>query len=264
MRTKFLIPFLMSGLVWFSSCDSESDSNGTARMEVRLTDAPGDYEEVNIDIRSVQIHKEDTDSESGWQTLDVVHPKVYNLLNFANGVDTLIASANLPAGKISQIRLVLGENNSLKLKDGRTVDLKTPSGQTSGLKLKINADLREDVTYVVLLDFDAAKSVVARGNGQYNLKPVIRTITQAIAGGIKGRVTPIEAKPGIYVISAENDTIGGFANDNGEFLIKGVKAGTYSVKFYTAGAVNDTTLTNISVSQDQIKDLGTVKLPTKE
>lgn len=259
-----MIPFLMSGLVWFSSCDSESDSNGTARMEVRLTDAPGDYEEVNIDIRSVQIHKEDTDSESGWQTLDVVHPKVYNLLNFANGVDTLIASANLPAGKISQIRLVLGENNSLKLKDGRTVDLKTPSGQTSGLKLKINADLREDVTYVVLLDFDAAKSVVARGNGQYNLKPVIRTITQAIAGGIKGRVTPIEAKPGIYVISAENDTIGGFANDNGEFLIKGVKAGTYSVKFYTAGAVNDTTLTNISVSQDQIKDLGTVKLPTKE
>lgn len=264
MRTKFLIPFLMSGLVWFSSCDSESDSNGTARLEVRLTDAPGDYEEVNVDIRSVQIHKEDTDSESGWQTLDEIHPKVYNLLNFANGVDTLIASANLPAGKISQIRLVLGENNSLKLKDGRTVDLKTPSGQTSGLKLKINADLREDVTYVVLLDFDAAKSVVARGNGQYNLKPVIRTITQAVAGGIKGRVTPVEAKPGIYVISAENDTIGGFADGNGEFLIKGVKAGTYSVKFYTAGAVNDTTLTNISVSQDQIKDLGTVKLPTKE
>ncbi|PVY40464.1 DUF4382 domain-containing protein [Pontibacter virosus] len=263
MKAKFVIPFLLSGLVWFSSCDSTTDSTGTARMEVRMTDAPGDYEEVNVDIRSVQIHKEDTDNESGWLTLDEINPGVYNLLDFANGRDTLLASANLPAGSISQIRLVLGENNSLKLKNGEVKSLKTPSGQTSGLKVKINADLREDVTYVVLLDFDAAKSVVARGNGEYNLKPVIRTITQAVAGGIAGKVTPAEYKPGIYVISAENDTIGGFANDNGDFLIKGVKAGTYSVKFYTGDAARDTTLTNISVSQDQIKNLGTVQLPIK-
>lgn len=260
MKTKFLIPFLVSGLVWFSSCNSDSDSNGTARLQVRMTDAPGDYEEVNVDIRSVQIHKEDTDSESGWLTLDEINPGIYNLLKFANGADTLLASANLPAGTISQIRLVLGENNSLKLKDGRTVGLKTPSGQTSGLKVKINADLKEDVTYVVLLDFDAAKSVVARGNGQYNLKPVIRTITQAVAGGIRGKVTPADAKPGIYMISAENDTIGGFANENGDFLIKGVKAGTYSVKFYTDKNEPRKTIPNVTVSQNQIRDLGTVDL----
>lgn len=263
MRTKFLIPFLMCGLVWFSSCDSDSDSTGTAKMEVRMTDAPGDYEQVNVDIRSVQINKEGTDSESGWLTLDHINPGVYNLLDFANGRDTLLASANLPAGTISQIRLVLGDNNSLKLKDGRVVSLKTPSGQTSGVKLKINAELKEDMTYVVLLDFDAAKSIVARGNGQYNLKPVVRTITQAIAGGIKGKVTPAEYKPGIYVISAANDTIGGFANENGDFLIKGIKAGTYTVKFYTENNEHNKTLENISVSQDQIKDLGTVELSQK-
>ncbi|SIQ68049.1 DUF4382 domain-containing protein [Pontibacter lucknowensis] len=260
MRTKFLIPFLMSGLVWFSSCDSETDSNGTARMEVRMTDAPGDYEEVNVDIRSVQIHKENTDSESGWLTLDEINPGVYNLLDFANGRDTLLASANLPAGTISQIRLVLGENNSVKLKNGTVVDLKTPSGQTSGLKLQLNADLREDVTYVVLLDFDAAKSVVARGNGQYNLKPVIRTVTQAIAGAIQGRVTPAELKPGIYVISAANDTIGGFANENGDFLIKGVRAGTYTVKFYTENDEHNKTVENVTVAQDQVKSIGTIDL----
>ncbi|EJF08048.1 DUF4382 domain-containing protein [Pontibacter sp. BAB1700] len=260
MRTKFLIPFLMSGLVWFSSCDSETDSNGTARMEVRMTDAPGDYEEVNVDIRSVQIHKENTDSESGWLTLDEINPGVYNLLDFANGRDTLLASANLPAGTISQIRLVLGDNNSVKLKNGTVVDLKTPSGQTSGLKLQLNADLREDVTYVVLLDFDAAKSVVARGNGQYNLKPVIRTVTQAIAGAIQGRVTPAELKPGIYVISAANDTIGGFANENGDFLIKGVRAGTYTVKFYTENDEHNKTVENVTVAQDQVKSIGTIDL----
>lgn len=228
-----------------------------------MTDAPGDYDEVNIDIRSVQIHKEETDKEEGWLTLDNINPGVYNLLDFANGRDTLLASASLPAGNISQIRLVLGDNNSLKLKDGRVVALKTPSGQTSGVKLQIDAELKEDVTYVVLLDFDAAKSIVARGNGQYNLKPVVRTITQAIAGGIKGKVTPAEYKPGIYVISAANDTIGGFANEAGDFLIKGVKAGTYTVKFYTENNEHDKTLENVSVSQDQIKDLGTVDLSVK-
>ncbi len=230
-------------------------------MQVRLTDSPGDFEEVNIDIRSVQIHREETDNGTDWITLGEINPGVYNLLDFANGADTLLASHSLPAGKISQIRLVLGDNNTLKLKDGTVVDLKTPSGQTSGVKLDIDAVLEADVTYMVLLDFDAAKSVVARGNGQYNLKPVVRTITQAIAGGIKGKVTPAEYKPGIYVISAANDTLGGFANENGDFLIKGVPAGTYTVKFYTEDDAHNKTVENVSVTQNQIKDLGTVELP---
>lgn len=226
-----------------------------------MTDAPGDYEEVNVEIESVQINKGDGESEEEWITLDEIHPGVYNLLDFANGKDTLLASAELPVGHISQIRLVLGDENTVKLKSGEVISLKTPSGQTSGVKLQIDAHLEDDVTYMVLLDFDAARSVVPKGNGGYNLKPVIRTITQAIAGGIKGAVTPAEYKPAIYVISAANDTIGGYANDNGDFLIKGVPAGTYRVEFITEYGEHNKTIENVSVSQDQIKDLGTVELP---
>lgn len=262
MKRKLIIPFLLSGLVWFSACDSNTDEgSGTSQLQVRMTDAPGDYEEVNVEVVSVQVHREETDSEEGWITLDEIHPGIYNLLDFANGKDTLLASAELPAGSISQIRLILGDENTVKLKSGEVIDLKTPSGQTSGVKLSVNATLEEDVTYVMLLDFDAAKSVVAKGNGGYNLKPVIRVISQAVAGGIKGKVAPAEYKPGIYVISSANDTLGGFANEAGDFMIKGVPAGSYTVKFYTEGAAHDTTLTDIVVSQDAIKDLGTVQLP---
>lgn len=260
MLKKYVLPFLLSGLIGFSACDNDTDDTGTAKMEVRMTDSPGDYSQVNVDIQSVQVHKETTSGNDGWITLDEIHPGVYNLLDFANGRDTLLASANLPAGRISQIRLLLGDNNSLKLKNGTVVDLKTPSGQTSGIKLQLNADLEQDVTYVVLLDFDAAKSVVARGNGKYNLKPVVRTLTQAIAGGIKGKVTPATYMPGIYVISEANDTLGGFANSNGAFLIKGVKAGTYKLKFYTENNAHDKTIEHVHVTQNQILDVGTVEL----
>lgn len=264
MRRRLIIPFILSAFAFgFTSCDSDTDTDGsgTSKLQVRMTDAPGDYEEVNIEIESVQVHTEDTDSEEGWTTLDEINPGIYNLLDFANGQDTLLASAELPAGKISQIRLILGDDNTVKLKNGTVVDLKTPSGQSSGVKLDVDATLESDVTYVMLLDFDAARSVVPKGNGGYNLKPIIRVISQAIAGGIRGKVTPAEYKPGIYVISAANDTLGGFANDNGDFLIKGVPAGTYTVKFYTENDAHNTAVENVVVSQNAIKDLGTIELP---
>ncbi|MBC3539482.1 DUF4382 domain-containing protein [Rufibacter sediminis] len=262
MKKRFFFAMLWTAALGFASCSDEKDPSGSARMEVRMTDAPGEYDEVNVDIRSVQIHREANDNEAGWETLENIRPGVYNLLDFANGRDTLLASATLPIGRISQIRLVLGNNNSLKLKGETTPrPLTTPSGQTSGLKLQINADLEADVTYVVLLDFDAAKSIVPRGNsGQYNLKPVIRTLTKAVAGGIRGTVTPAAAKPGILVISAANDTIGGFADDAGRYLIKGIPAGTYKVQFSTAEPYHGKELTNIVVTNDRITDIPAVDL----
>lgn len=248
-------------MVSMSACDKNDDEQagtGAARMEVRMTDAPGDYKAVFVDIQSVQIHTDANanDNSEGWTTLSNINPGVYNLLDFANGRDTLLAASNLPAGHISQIRLILGNNNSLVLKDGSSKPLKTPSGQQSGLKVKIDADLVSDVTYVVMLDFDAAKSVVARGNGDYNLKPVIRTITNAVAGGIRGNVTPAMAGNEINVIETNPgangviDTLGGFTDGNGNYLIKGLIGGNYTVDFYAPNKKK--TVSNVLVTNDNI------------
>ncbi|KAA9340022.1 DUF4382 domain-containing protein [Adhaeribacter soli] len=266
MKTsRFVLPAMLLGLtLGLGACSKDDDKTttgtGTSRMEVRLTDAPGDYKEVNIDIRSVQVHKDASDNgTTGWVTLDNIKPGIYNLLDFSNGKDTLLAASNLPVGHISQIRLVLGNDNSLVLKDGTTKALKTPSGQTSGLKVQIHADLKEDVTYVVLLDFDAAKSIVARGNGEYNLKPVIRAITQAVGGGIKGTVTPAEAGNEIHAIetapgaNAKIDTFGGFTNSNGAYMIKGLTGGTYKVDFYAPNKKK--TVNTVVVTNDKLTTL---------
>jgi len=69
----------------FVSCSS--DEPQTSKVAVRLVDAPGDYDEVNIDVQDVMINS--GDEENGWQSLGNVTPKVYNLLELTGGIDAL-------------------------------------------------------------------------------------------------------------------------------------------------------------------------------
>ncbi|WP_034256665.1 DUF4382 domain-containing protein [Adhaeribacter aquaticus] len=263
MKLKFLVPFAFAALLGFTSCDNSKDNNGSAKLNIHLTDAPGDYAAVNVDVVGVEIHNENQDNGTGWQTLNMVNRGIINLLNLSNGRNMLLASAELPAGKIGQIRLKLGNNNTLVLRNGQTVNLNTPSGQSSGLKLQVNQELKPDVTYEILLDFDAAKSIVKRGNsGQYNLKPVIRTITTAVKGGIRGKINPAAARPGILVLTAANDTIAGGFSDatTGDFLLKGISAGTYTVEFSSVAPYKLKDTRTVVVTNEDITDVGIVNL----
>ncbi|MDO7850832.1 DUF4382 domain-containing protein [Hymenobacter convexus] len=264
MKITRLLPFAAAALLGLAGCSKSDDSSaGMSKFEVRLTDAPGDYKAVNLDVQQVQVHVSDDDKEEGWQNLGLIRPGIYNVMDYTNGNSALLTSADFPAGKISQIRLILGNNNTLTLRDGTVVPLKTPSGQTSGLKLKIDAVLVRDVTYQLVLDFDVAKSIVAKGNGGYNLKPVIRTVTTAVAGGIRGVVTPAAARPLVLAIrtsAAPNDTLSTTADAAGGFLIRAVPAGTYRVEFQTVLPYRNATRTGVSVTNDQITDLGSVSV----
>ena len=64
--------------------------------------------------------------------------------------------------------------NSVVPTGGGETALTMPSAQQSGLKMNVDIDVAAGQIADVVLDFDACKSVVRRGNsGQYNLKPVI-------------------------------------------------------------------------------------------
>src|SRR5690349_13119408 len=191
---KQFVLICMAAIVMFSC----SKDDTMARLEIRLTDAPGDYEEVNIDIVGIEVHSDGAGENDGWRSLPV-NAGVYNILELAGGLDTLLSAAEIPAGKISQIRLLLGQDNSIVV-DGKERPLSTPSAQQSGLKLNVHAALTEGVTYKMTLDFDAARSIVQKGNGAYSLKPVIRVITEATSGAIKGIAAPAAATPAVYAI----------------------------------------------------------------
>ncbi len=236
---------------FYMSCSS----NSNARLEVRLTDSPGDYEEVNIDIQDVQVNA--SEGNSGWISLDI-KKGIYDIRKLTNGIDTLMGAVELPTGKIQQIRLVLGSDNSVKI-NGQNYDLGTPSAQTSGLKLNLHADLAEGITYKILVDFDAGKSIVKRGNGTYSLKPVIRAVEEATNGGIKGSVTPIEASPAIFAI-ADSDTVAtAFADEAGKFLVRGLPAGSYTVSIVPKEGFATINKTAVSVTLGSVTDLGVIE-----
>ena len=124
----FLTTFLTAiSLVFFTSCPkNETKTDGKAKLAVYLTDDPGDYDEVNVDIQDVQINFT-TDSAGGWQSLPGVAKGVYNLLDFVDNNDTLLVNADIPAGKIQQIRLVLGNDNTIVVDGVESVDISYPS-----------------------------------------------------------------------------------------------------------------------------------------
>ncbi len=237
----------------FIACSNESEP--MARVEVRLTDAPGDYQAVYVDIQGVEINAQD---DSGWISLDV-NEGIYNLLDLTNGLDTLLGTAEIPAGKVNQIRLILGPNNSIKVENETTL-LTTASAQQSGLKLNVNTTLEPGVTYTILLDFDVARSIVHTGaSDKYILKPVIRAIAEAKSGAIQGQVIPVMSTPAVYAIS-ELDTVGTTFADTvtGSFIIKGLPAGSYSVSFAPKTGFQTVTKNSVDVSIGSVTDLGVV------
>lgn len=250
---------LVSMLTW--SCKEEIGNNeapdNQAHLIVRLTDGPGHFQEVNIDIEDIQVNAGDDDS--GWKSIDT-REGIYDLLKLRNGLDTLLAEIDLPAGKISQIRLVLSDDNTVRVKN-KLEDLSTPSAQQSGLKVQVHMDLQEGKRYEILLDFDAARSIVPTGPHGFNLKPVIRAIVEEQGqnqepGSIGGRINPVEAMPTIYAILGA-DTVSTTANNEGEFLIQGLDGGSYRVVFIPEEGFLQEELTDVEVDGG-LTDLGVI------
>lgn len=260
MKRKLYTFLIMSAamILGLTSCTDDL-SKDSATLVVKLTDAPADYEEVLIDVQELQIHTypgEDL-GQGSWVNLPV-NKGIYNLLDLRNGMDTLLAEVELPAGNISQMRLVLGDNNRIKV-NGDYHNLDTPSAQQSGLKFNINAQLEEGVEYELWIDFDAARSIVARGNGTYGLKPVIRTFNEAATGAIKGLVLPVASKPFVKAI-AGTDTLATIPAEDGKFLFKGLKAGVYKVVIEPITGFAGKTIENREVIVGKVTDLGTITL----
>ncbi|MDI1355523.1 MAG: DUF4382 domain-containing protein [bacterium] len=256
---SFLVVALVAAISVLS-CKKKSSTEppteaATATYQIYMTDSPGAYLEVNVNVVGAEVHSDG----SGWVPL-TVRAGIYNLLQLNNGIDTLLASGQIPVGIVSEVRLILGStNNTIKI-NNQIYNLDTPSADQSGLKLQIHTELLQNITYILRIDFDAAKSIVVTESNTYKLKPVIRIISTAINGVIKGAVLPVISQPAVMAVLGV-DTFVTYANPlSGQFLIQGLAGGIYKVILNPKTPFRDTTFFNISVNVGAVTNMGTLTI----
>lgn len=155
----------MAYLLTTTGCQKAQQCN----LQVHLTGAPGNYQEVNVEIKEVWVkfYKENT----GWFLLKT-NKQVYNLQKFQQGLDTVLACGAVPQSEIKEIRLVLGDANSIK-NNGSRYPLSIARGAEAGLRIQTKTSLVGDNDRLTI-DFDAAASISADGKDAYKLMPVLK------------------------------------------------------------------------------------------
>lgn len=257
MKNGLKIAFLFCAVVFFAACnDDDSNKEHKSRLKVSLTDAPGDYEHVYIDVRDIKINGNNAEASIG-----EVNAEIYDLLELTGGMTALLADQEVPSGMLSMIRLVLGENNSIVV-EGQTYPLQTPSAMQSGLKVQINQTLLPGITYEYIIDFDVEESIVVQGTGEYLLKPVLRAEVVAETGAISGEVLPLGV-PVLVTASNEEHTISAYTNSEGAFLLHGVPEGIYTLTIEPDPNSDFETvvLENVAVIIGEVTSVGIITLP---
>ncbi len=95
---------------------------------------------------------------------------------------------------------------------------------------------------------------------KFILKPVIKVFTKSVSGAIEGIVSPAKAKPLIYAISAQLDSVSAYSDTtSGKFMFKGLAEGVYKLNFLPQSPFKDSTLMNISVKTGLVTKLDTLK-----
>ena len=171
------------------------------------------------------------------------------------------------AGQYQQVRLALSPNgggtpaNSVVPTGGTETPLDTPSATQSGLKLVHGFTVPPNTLTDLLLDFDACRSVVRKGNGGFNLKPVIRVIPRGTAA-IVGTVDP--ALIGVTVSVQKNGTVvrSTTPNANGDFVLSGLDPAQspFDVVF-TATSATTSVVTATPVTAGALTRISTTAAP---
>lgn len=295
--------FILCTALFFSCKKDNSSVNthpGQQKAYIYLTDDPGVFDQVLVDIKSVQVMVDTcmfNNPDSSWHDNNGWHgnnnrnngrhnhhnngnddnehhhnsgceywatlditPGIYDLLTLRNGTDTLLAGGILPFGRIEKIKIELGTNNSL-VKDSISYPLHLANSQST-VTINVKGE-----------DWDEFQP----GNVRLWLDfDVPRSIVQVRNGEFflnpwiafftvktTGSITGVVTPWDAYpVISVFNSTDTSYAipDKYGKYKVRGLDAGTYSMFVNASNGYADTTITGINVTAGQEVKLASITL----
>ncbi|WP_244197935.1 DUF4382 domain-containing protein [Caballeronia ptereochthonis] len=235
-----LLPLMLAACGGGGGDSASGTPSGT--LHVAMTDAPScGFDHVYVTVSQVRVNAsaQAGDNDAGWTTVALPTPQKIDLLSLTNGVLADLGQSALPAGQYQQVRLLLASNSSNTLANsvvpsgGTEQPLDTPSATQSGYKIIQPFTVQPNTLVDLVLDFNACKSIVTRGNGSYALKPVVTATPTTVSGQIAGYVGRAQAGATVYAEQGGKVVKGTLADSTGKFvlspLIQSSTQGTYDV-----------------------------------
>jgi len=261
MKTNLIFTILLLLGIAYGCSDqiNQDDLKGqSGKVIIKLTDAPfptNRVDSVLVDIDWIKLKSNSSDStgESPFTMINV--DTTVNLLDLSNGISMVLGELDhVPEGMYSEIRMRV--TGATVVYDGdKRDDIKIPSGSTSGLKIKISPALEVGGfnPAVVLIDFDASRSFLVKGNPfnkgnskqeitGFKFKPVLRAVpldhTGEVSGIVKDTIAGDTTGADAVVLqgaqlnlifegSTPPDTISALTDEEGKYRIIGVPKGDY-------------------------------------
>jgi hypothetical protein len=209
-RSTSLLVAVAGCVALLSACTSSK--SGPGQLEVKLVDAPNPaVDQIVVHVAKVTAHS----TSAGWITVGPISgPTAVNLLDLQTTAMTL-GLVNLPAGKITQLRLIILPDGNYVVPTGSTVHepLIVPSGIESGIKILGPWDVPPCTRLTVTLDFDGKSSIeYHQADGTWILRPVVRPTrdgTADISCEPEPPIPPIPPSPPIPGCSLEAPCVEG-------------------------------------------------------
>ncbi len=217
---------------------STTVESSTLSVPVYLTDKKvSGVESIYVDISGISY----TYEASGEASVVSVSTSLKNVdMLSLSGTEMEWFEMRLPEG--AELRWIeFGIDSATAVVGGVEVSVEVPHG-----KVKVVYEGKFDKGEELVLDFDMSQSLVRTGRDMYKLKPVIRPFKRkhgerdmyTISGEVEGSGVPLS---GVIVALLKEGTVvrSTYTNREGEFKLRCVKEGTYTLNVYDIDSLPD-------------------------
>lgn len=253
--------------VFLSSCVTDGERS-TALVNVFVIDAPGNFEQVWVEILGVEVKTTGTRGQDNAAPVffeNIQTNKQVNLSSLILDRQFLVGRGELLVGALSELTLRLGTDNFVVIAGNRS-PLIFANSLAQNPSLTVNFPLEPGISHDIFIDFEVFRSITSSINPAegFILKPKLRAFSRANTGEIEGTLSPSNENAVVYSIQGK-DTVSSTAVDlpTGKFKLRGI-LGNHTVSIIPFNPrYQAETIPNINVESMKITQLNTITLRPK-